>query len=535
MWMLKNLITLFIDITPNISDMKRVILASILVLGTMLSEAQSWNPYVSQGIISPLLPEEFREPGVASFNLGNSGSSPLLFDRNNSDNNLSVIITMSDGLPDKRNPLSALKGQGVSYFDWSYDRSTNTFTGVQKRDIPGYFQTSLTVGFQANNNSPLDVASNGFQIKLKTPAYLGGSNTTQDDVVSSYTATRAFDYGDAPESYGRARHEINLNKDPLSGDYNRYIVLGSIVDHDPFPNFSDPANGDNIYGEDDEDGVIFPVLSVGNSYVVPVTVTVHGESFGVLNAWFDWNGDGDFLDPGEKVNGAPIPVYSSGIIPLQVSVPEDAVFNQHIYARFRIGGNTGPVGDNMWGEVEDYRIFIHSAELSATALVTQPSGYGELDGAIELLVTGGKLPYTFEWSNGASSEDLSGLGPGNYEVVVTDAANNKVTASVIITWPDRIENGRTVVDIPGIDISVYPNPVTDKYYVNISRDGKYRLELVNAAGSLVYNEIVVFDAGNGNMVQLSREDLVSGAYVMRITGVDSEVFRTVKITMMQQK
>lgn len=80
---------------------------------------------------------------------------------------------MSDGLPDKRNPLSALKGQGVSYFDWSYDRSTNTFTGVQKRDIPGYFQTSLTVGFQANNNSPLDVASNGFQIKLKTPAYLG--------------------------------------------------------------------------------------------------------------------------------------------------------------------------------------------------------------------------------------------------------------------------------------------------------------------------------------------------------------------------
>lgn len=118
---------------------------------------------------------------------------------------------------------------------------------------------------------------------------------------------------------------------------------------------------------------------------------------------------------------------------------------------------------------------------------------------------------------------------------MTDAANNKVTASVIITWPDRIENGRTVVDIPGIDISVYPNPVTDKYYVNISRDGKYRLELVNAAGSLVYNEIVVFDAGNGNMVQLSREDLVSGAYVMRITGVDSEVFRTVKITMMQQK
>ena len=515
--------------------MKRVILASILVLSAMLSEAQSWNPYVSQGIISLLLPEEFREPGVASFNLGNSGSSSLLFDRNNPENNLSILITMSDGVPDKRNPVSALKGQGVSYFDWSYDRLTNTFTGVQKRDIPGYFQTSLTVGFQADNNSPLNVASNGFKIELKVPSYLGVSNTTQDDAVSSFTATRAFDLGDAPESFGKARHEINLNKDPLSGDYNRYIVLGTIVDHDPILNFSVPANGDNIYGEDDEDGVIFPVLSAGNSYVVPVTVTVHGESFGILNAWFDWNGDGDFLDSGEKVNGAPIPVYSSGMIPLQVAVPENVVFDQHIYARFRIGGNSGPVGENMWGEVEDYRIFIHSAELSATASVTQPSDYGELNGAIEMLVTGGKLPYTFEWSNGASSEDLANIGPGNYEVVVTDAANRKVTATGIVAWPDRIENGRKVVDIPGIDISVYPNPVTDNYYVAISRDGKYRLELVNSAGSLVFNKIVDFDAGNGNVVQLSREGLVSGPYVMRIMGVDSQVFRTVKITMMQQK
>jgi len=121
------------------------------------------------------------------------------------------------------------------------------------------------VGFQADSNSPLNVASNGFNIKLKVPSYLGSSNTTQDDEVSSYTATRAFDMGDAPESFGKARHEINLNRDPLTGEYNRYVVLGTIVDHDPIANFSVPANGDNIYGENDEDGVVLPVLSAGTA------------------------------------------------------------------------------------------------------------------------------------------------------------------------------------------------------------------------------------------------------------------------------
>ena len=63
-------------------------MAFLLLWGAGFSGAQSWNPYVSQGIISPLLPEEFRVPGVATFNVGNSGSSPLVFDREDGGNNL---------------------------------------------------------------------------------------------------------------------------------------------------------------------------------------------------------------------------------------------------------------------------------------------------------------------------------------------------------------------------------------------------------------------------------------------------------------
>ena len=73
---------------------------------------------------------------------------------------------------------------------------------------------------------------------------------------------------------------------------------------------------------------------------------------GYLQAWFDFNGDGDFDDAGEQVgkdlNG------STGTVTVSVSVPADAKIGQ-TYARFRYSteqgiGSTGKAKD---GEVED--------------------------------------------------------------------------------------------------------------------------------------------------------------------------------------
>ncbi|NVJ45745.1 MAG: SprB repeat-containing protein, partial [Cytophagia bacterium] len=60
---------------------------------------------------------------------------------------------------------------------------------------------------------------------------------------------------------------------------------------------------------------------------------------------------------------------------------------------------------------------------------------GNHDGSIDLSVAGGTGPFTYSWSNGSTSQDLSGLGPGTYSVTVTDASACTATTMISITEP----------------------------------------------------------------------------------------------------
>ena len=63
---------------------------------------------------------------------------------------------------------------------------------------------------------------------------------------------------------------------------------------------------------------------------------------------------------------------------------------------------------------------------------------GATDGSIDVTVTGGTGVYTYEWSNGATSEDLSDLGAGTYSVVATDENGCSISIEVEITESDEM-------------------------------------------------------------------------------------------------
>ncbi len=57
---------------------------------------------------------------------------------------------------------------------------------------------------------------------------------------------------------------------------------------------------------------------------------------------------------------------------------------------------------------------------------------GNSSGSATTTVTGGTAPYTYKWNNGATTQSISNVAAGNYDVIVTDAAGCSITSQAKI-------------------------------------------------------------------------------------------------------
>jgi gliding motility-associated-like protein len=69
--------------------------------------------------------------------------------------------------------------------------------------------------------------------------------------------------------------------------------------------------------------------------------------------------------------------------------------------------------------------------LSYTSVSTPINCFGFATGAINISPAGGTAPYTFVWTNSATTEDISSLLTGNYQVTITDANMCVLTSDTI--------------------------------------------------------------------------------------------------------
>ncbi|MBI2967410.1 MAG: PKD domain-containing protein [Bacteroidetes bacterium] len=84
---------------------------------------------------------------------------------------------------------------------------------------------------------------------------------------------------------------------------------------------------------------------------------------------------------------------------------------------------------------------VSDAGLNIDYIAVDVSCYGLSDGSIDVTITGGTPPLTYEWSGGQSSQDLGNLPAGVYSLVVTDGALiNKCIANenIIVDQPDDL-------------------------------------------------------------------------------------------------
>lgn len=241
-------------------------------------------------------------------------------------------------------------------YEWSVDLGPG---GTDCGNDPVYFITGLS------HHSP---AKNGVENDTFPPP------DDPDDAIFS-------DWGDLPDVYGTtaaatgARHYLTVN-----GPY-----LGQEVQAELDGQPTADASGDGA----EEDGVTMIVdgdWTVGSTRTIEVTVGRAPVGGALLGAWFDWNGDGDFNDPGEFFSWT----VFEGVNQLQVTVGAGFDWqNDDLYARFRIfssaaaapGGTltqADSVGTATDGEVEDYVFTANSLPVTLNAFVSELTGAGEL-------------------------------------------------------------------------------------------------------------------------------------------------------------
>ena len=301
-----------------------------------------------------------------------------------------------------------------------------------------------------------------------------------DEATLTINLLAETDYGDAPASYGDICYTINpggSSGNPAGIPFGP-TRLGSLIDGDSGSTYSSDADGDDGDGTDDEDGVTFVggnTLQSGTTEQVTLSWSTNDYD-GYIYGWIDFNADGDFDDPSERiVNGFGVgngtANGSAGTHTFSYSVPNSAVCAQS-YARFTIQSDPteyGPTGTycstgsvQQDGEVEDYQVNIVGCTEDCTNNYDD-DGDGLVDcddpdcslglslnlgldveictgsgTTLSAAVSGGTSPYSYAWDNGLGNSASHSVSPSStttYSLTITDGngctRDDQITVTVV--------------------------------------------------------------------------------------------------------
>lgn len=133
-------------------------------------------------------------------------------------------------------------------------------------------------------------------------------------------------------------------------------------------------------------------------------------------------------------------------------------------------------------------------------------------GSINLTVSGGTAPYTFKWSNAATTEDITGLTKGTYTVTVTDKYCGTATLSIFVD--DKLSTSINDLEVTSsTSMVVFPNPAQETITINIGSSLKNAsLKLINISGQIVMEQLNL--TGTSFVIDISNQS--SGMYFVEI-------------------
>jgi hypothetical protein len=230
------------------------------------------------------------------------------------------------------------------------------------------------------------------------------------------------------------------------------LRLGATIEGntDGVPNAT--ATGDN-----DEDGLTLPSNFILN---LPSNIIVNASATGKLDAWFDWNRDGDWNDAGEQVFTNQSVVAGNNT--LSVTTPAGASVGAS-FARFRLStaGGLAPTGAALDGEVEDYQINIQNVSLSVNDVMLTETNSGTTNAQFTVSLNNpapaGGVTFDISTADNTATTANNDYVAQTLTNQVIPAGMDSYTFTVLVNGDNIVENNETffvnVTSVVGAGVS----------------------------------------------------------------------------------
>lgn len=148
-------------------------------------------------------------------------------------------------------------------------------------------------------------------------------------------------------------------------------------------------------------------------------------------------------------------------------------------------------------------------EAALETMIYNPTCFGAVDGSIGLEVMAGLTPFRYQWEDGTTNPDRTGLAAGNYQVAVTDAKGCRAVKPIAVTGPSPL---LTVVE-------------TESTVCNGSVNGIIRMNTIGGTGPYRYS----VDAGQTYNTINEFSGLMPGIYEIRVIDQHQCTFSTTAV------
>jgi hypothetical protein len=147
-----------------------------------------------------------------------------------------------------------------------------------------------------------------------------------------------------------------------------------------------------------------------------------------------------------------------------------------------------------------------------------------LDGEIDLSVSGGITPYTYNWLGGQTTQDVTGLSEGMHYCLIGDANGCSELYIVNLIGGISANNSSSKFTVGSGKFNFYPNPTKNNINVSVNSDVITKSEIIiyDINMKVVLQKEINVIKGN-NYFELNVKTLNAGVYVI---GINSKGIKT---------